>query len=59
MELADVKSELPPLAQILTQSESIFPTPALERLFTLKQIQSERFTKKCLIKEHSCEILAV
>ncbi|MBD2515738.1 serine hydrolase [Nostoc sp. FACHB-973] len=42
--LADVKPELQPLNQMLTQTESISPKAALERLFTSQKIQNEWFT---------------
>ncbi|WP_230967765.1 serine hydrolase [Nostoc sp. WHI] len=43
MALADVKPKVLPLTQIQTQSESVSPKVALERLFTSKEIQNEWF----------------
>jgi beta-lactamase class A len=45
---ADVKPQILPLVQIPTQTESISPKAALERLFTSKEIQSEWFTSEFL-----------
>ncbi|MEH2278418.1 MAG: hypothetical protein V7K40_27470 [Nostoc sp.] len=41
--LADIKSQMLPLAQIQSQNESISTKAALERLFINKKIQSEWF----------------
>ncbi len=42
--LADIKTEPQPIKQMLTQTESISPKAALQRLFTSEKIENEWFT---------------
>ncbi|MEH1786982.1 MAG: serine hydrolase [Nostoc sp.] len=48
MGLTDIKPQILPLAQVTTQTASISPKAALERLFTSKEIQSEWFAPEFL-----------
>ncbi|QLE43535.1 serine hydrolase [Nostoc sp. C052] len=48
MVLAEMKPQILPLAQVTTQTASISPKAALERLFTSKEIQSEWFASEFL-----------
>jgi beta-lactamase class A len=50
MALADVKPKLQPLTQMVTQTESVSPKAALERLFTSKKIESAWFAPDFLVQ---------